>query len=528
MRKKLGYYFRTVRYLKPEQLLRRVGKKLGFSCSLRGTAPSRGEGRFLLSLPELDFDPGFLRRFSPEELMEDRITLLHENEVFRRGGCWYVPGRSELWNFNLHYFEFLHVLTRRYLDAADRAALEKAVQLVRDWIRDNPRTAGGPGWSPYTISLRLTNWLAWLAAVDRELEGNFRQELEEALFAQYVHLSRHLERDLLGNHYFENLKALVLCALYFQDGKNLPLYLEAFRKECREEILPDGMHFELSPMYHKLVLEGLLRVASALREAGQPDGALELQAARMLNAAWSMENGLHRTPLFNDSGDNVAKSLTALTVCAKKRLGIEPVCASMLPDSGYYFFNAGPWRLIVDAGAPGPDYIPGHSHCDAMSFELFRGGEPVLVNSGTYGYQCSQRHWFRSTRAHNTVQVMGVEQSEIWSVFRLARRSRTRVLEVLENGIRMEMTDYRGNRIRREILLTEQTLSIRDRAEGLALESHLHSIPALTIIGNVPLRQEECPYGPEYGLLQTIHHYIAAGTGQIELTVPLAAGGDPG
>ena len=96
MRKKLGYYFRTVRYLKPEQLLRRVGKKLGFSCSLRGTAPSRGEGRFLLSLPELDFDPGFLRRFSPEELMEDRITLLHENEVFRRGGCWYVPGRSEL------------------------------------------------------------------------------------------------------------------------------------------------------------------------------------------------------------------------------------------------------------------------------------------------------------------------------------------------------------------------------------------------------------------------------------------------
>lgn len=527
MRGMLSKYYWTIRYLKPEQLLRRVGKKLGLDCKLKGTAPSRGTGRGnLTALPELDFDPAFLRRFSVQELMEDRVQFLYEAESFCWEGPWQVPERSELWNFNLHYFEFLHPLARGFLDSGDRAVLNKAVRMIRGWIHGNLKEAGGLGWSAYTISVRLTNWLAWLAQVEGALEESFRQELEESVFAQYAYLSRHLERDLLGNHYFENLKALVLCALYFGDSRNLPHYLDAFRQECREEILPDGMHFELSPMYHNIVLEGLLRVTAALRDAGLPDGELEQMVEKMLHAAWTLEEGMERLPLFNDCGNNVAKSLAALTSCARNRLGQDPVPGTMLPDSGYYVFSAGPWRLIVDAGAAGPDYIPGHSHCDAMSFELFRSGKPVFVNCGTYGYQCAQRHWFRSTCAHNTVQIRGVEQSEIWSTFRLARRSRTRVLQIWKDGISMEMTDYRGNRIRRELRLTRDGLSIRDRAEGLWLESHLHSIRELDLTGHGEIRRGECAYAPEYGMLKTVCHYTAAGMGLVELAVSLAAEGE--
>ena len=43
--------------------------------------------------------------------------------------------------------------------------------------------------------------------------------------------------------------------------------------------------------------------------------------------------------------------------------------------SGFYIFKQNDWKLIVDAGQPGPAYIPGHAHCDAMSFELFKAGE---------------------------------------------------------------------------------------------------------------------------------------------------------
>lgn len=519
---KIGLYANTIRYLKPEQVFWRVGKKMGMKCALKGAHPTKEIGqRIGIAIPELDYDPVFLNRFCVEELMKDRVTFLHEAEDVSWEGNWRVESRTPLWNFNLHYFEYIHPLTKRYLDTGDKQYLDKAVQIIRGWIRQNPKEQRGDGWSAYTISLRLTNWLSFYASASQYLDDSFRKELEDSIFAQYVYLSGHLEKEILGNHYFENLKTLVLCALFFGDTQSLPIYLHAFRDECREEILPDGMHFELSPMYHKIVLEGLLRVTAALRAANMPDAELERMTWDMVSAAYSMERSLSRTPLFNDSGDNVAKSLAALMECANRYLDIAPVYRKALPDSGYYFFTNGEWKLIVDAGAAGPDYIPGHSHCDAMSFELYRNGEPVLVNCGTYAYQCAQRHWFRSTEAHNTVQAAGVEQSEIWSTFRLARRSKTRVLEVLENGIRMEMTDYKGNRIQREILLVPDALHIRDQAEGLELQSHLHSIDKIEINSNAELVQSQAMYAPEYGLLKTIHQITATGSGKIEIVIPL-------
>lgn len=519
---KIGLYANTIRYLKPEQVFWRVGKKLGMKCALKGAHPSKEPGqRICIAIPELDYDDVFLNRFCVEELMKDRITFLNETEIFEWEGIWHIDGRTPLWNFNLHYFEYIHPLVYCYLETGEQKYLEKTNQMIRSWIRRNPRSEGGEGWSAYTISLRLTNWMAYLGAVGDKLDTSFQKEMEESIFEQYAYLSAHLEKEILGNHYFENLKTLVLCALFFGDAQSLPIYLHAFRKECREEILPDGMHFELSPMYHKIVLEGLLRVTVALRKAQMADARLEQMARDMLSAAWSMERGLSRTPLFNDGGDNVAKSLSGLMACASRYLDTAPVYRSAFPDSGFYIFTNSPWKLIVDAGQPGPDYIPGHAHCDAMSFELFRDGEPFLVNCGTYAYQCARRHWFRSTEAHNTVQVAGVEQSEIWSDFRLARRSQTRVLEVLEKGVRMEITDYRGNRIRREILLTADALCIKDQAEGLKLCSYLHSVPKIDIHSSAAIERGEALYAPEYGLLQTIHQITAVGNNSVEVRIPL-------
>ena len=523
MLRKIKLYFWTIKYLKPEQVFWRIGKKLGMKCALKGAHPSKGNGRRIaILIPELDYDPAFLSRFCVDELMQDRICFLHEAENFWWDGIWHADGRSHLWNFNLHYFEYIHPLACHFLKTRDRSALDKTVQMIRGWIWQNPRDKGGDGWSAYTISLRLTNWIAYLASVGDELDASFRKEMEESIFEQYVYLSGHLEKEILGNHYFENLKTLALCALYFGDAQSLPVYLDAFRKECREEILADGMHFELSPMYHKIVLEGILRVAAALRKADMADAQLEQLVWDMLSAACSLERGLSRTPLFNDSGDNVAKSLSALMACASRYLDIAPVYRTAFPDSGFYIFTNDSWKLIVDAGAAGPDYIPGHSHCDAMSFELYRDGHPVLVNCGTYAYQHESRSWFRSTQAHNTVQLIGTEQSETWSAFRLARRSKTRVLEVLENGIRMEMTDYKGHHICREIRLLPDALFIRDWADGLELQSHLHSIEQIEINSNADLTRSEAMYAPEYGLLQTIHQITATGKGSIEQTVLLA------
>ena len=53
-------------------------------------------------------------------------------------------------------------------------------------------------------------------------------------------------------------------------------------------------------------------------------------------------------------------------------------------------------RLLVDCGEIGPDYLPGHAHCDTLSFELSLSGQRVVVDSG-----CG-------------IYVDGLNQPEIW------------------------------------------------------------------------------------------------------------------
>ena len=65
--------------------------------------------------------------------------------------------------------------------------------------------------------------------------------------------------------------------------------------------------------------------------------------------------------------------------------------------------------LIADLSEVGASYIPGHAHADTLSFELSLFGKRLFVNSGTSSYSLGpERHRQRSTIAHNTVCVSGV------------------------------------------------------------------------------------------------------------------------
>jgi hypothetical protein len=62
-----------------------------------------------------------------------------------------------------------------------------------------------------------------------------------------------------------------------------------------------------------------------------------------------------------------------------------------------------------------------------FSFELTIGGVPIIVDSGVFEYAEGEwRTWFRSTAAHNTVEVDGRDQSEMWGSFRVGRRAHPR------------------------------------------------------------------------------------------------------
>jgi uncharacterized heparinase superfamily protein len=132
---------------------------------------------------------------------------------------------------------------------------------------------------------------------------------------------------------------------------------------------------------------------------------------------------------FNDAAIGVHPSPSELNAYAM-RLGFGSVPppadgVTNLVSSGYVRLQLPGAVVLFDVGEVGPAYLPGHAHADTLSFELSIGGRRVAVNSGTSEYGIgAERSRQRGTMAHNTVSIGGMDSSEVWGGFRVARRAR--------------------------------------------------------------------------------------------------------
>ncbi len=336
---------------------------------------------------------------------------------------WHCKDKEKLWLYNLHYFDDL--------SSGDfQTKRTQHFQWVNDWIENNPPMMGD-GWEPYPLSLRIVNWVKW----SFNSGGALPEKVEKSLALQAHVLSQTIEYHLLGNHIVANAKALIFAGVYFE-GKQAELWLETGRailsKELREQVLRDGGNFELSPMYHAIMLHDVLdlintsRASSNFILSGQVDSWL-LIANKMLKWLEVMTHKDDEVSFFNDSAMGIAPSLSLLSGYAE-RLGVKYTAiagpVTHLADSGYIRVSLGAYNCLIDVAKIGPDYLPGHGHADVLSFELSLGKQRVIVNSGTSVYGVSEeRLRQRKTKAHSTVEVNDADSSEVWSGFRVAKRA---------------------------------------------------------------------------------------------------------
>ncbi|MCC8139712.1 MAG: heparinase II/III family protein [Lachnospiraceae bacterium] len=471
---KIRRYYDTLKYLKAGQIAYLVKNRLTRGKATVTTMSAPDCLPLSLWWEELDADPLYLQRFDVEAILQGDLTLLHESKDA-------AGERSHLWNFNLHYLEYLIPLAAAYRRTGEERWYTGFKNACLRWMREN-KEGRGDGWHPYTISLRLTNLLICMDGFGEILrrDGEFARELEDSMYAQYLHLQHNLERHLLANHYFENLKAVLLGSLYFQEESTYNKYRNLLRREIKEQILPDGVHYERSLMYHKIILEDLVRVAGVLSGTdAEFSGELKRTMQRMADAMYALEQGFGRTPLFNDAGDNVARPMECLLRGLQEHFGIVPTQPARqdFPDAGYYCLAGGDIRILLDAGQIGPDFAVGHGHCDALSFEFSLRGEPLFVNAGTGLYQGVQRSYFRSTAAHNTVVIDGQEQSECWGEHRVARRISDVSGSCGDGWTEGSLTTAAGKRQKRRIELDESSgVRILDTVCGHA-QAYLHLAP---------------------------------------------------
>jgi uncharacterized heparinase superfamily protein len=276
---------------------------------------------------------------------------------------------------------------------------------------------------------------------DLEKDSPFRNLFLRSLSYQASHLARNLEFDLLGNHLIANAKALFFAGTLFGEAPWTARGLELLKTQAQEQILTDGGHFERSPMYHCIVLGDYLDCLSWLAPGSADYRFLEEKVEQMLEflTAILLPNG--RIPLFNDSAYGIAPDVqqifsyaNAVTRYEKPELR-RAFATWQGKDSGYCVIRSKASCMIIDGGKIGPDYQPGHGHCDLFSYELALGRETMVVDSGVYEYEEGEmRNYCRSTKAHNTVTVDGKEQSEIWKSFRVARRAHPFDVALVKTG----------------------------------------------------------------------------------------------
>jgi uncharacterized heparinase superfamily protein len=297
---------------------------------------------------------------------------------------------------------------------------------LRGWIAANPVEYGVNWACTMDVGIRAANWVVALALLP---PAPWVDEIAASLLLHGRFIRSHLETHVArGNHYLSDVAGLIVVAALFHGGAEGRAWADwasgELEAEMAHQVRPDGADHEMSLAYHRLVAELFLhgsQVAEALAP-GRLTPAFHARLGRMLDlmAAVARTDGL--TPVAGDADDGrflplgdhgAADPRAHLGLLA--RADRDPV-----PATGHAAFAAGGWWVMRAGGAyvlarcgdVGLGGEGAHAHNDLLSFELALGGQPLVVDPGSYVYtaDAASRNRFRSTGAHATLRIGGAEQ----------------------------------------------------------------------------------------------------------------------
>ncbi|WUR14829.1 alginate lyase family protein [[Empedobacter] haloabium] len=501
--------------------------------------------------------------------------------------------------------------------------------LLESWFDQCPYPIGVHWTSSLELAVRLLNWaFAWqlLGGADSALfkgeeGGRFQRRWLDNIY-QHCHFirgyfSRHSSAN---NHLFGEYMGLFVASVQWpcwpESARWQALARHGLEVEALKQNTEDGVNKEQAIYYQHEVMDMMLlchHIGKA-NGAGFSEAYLE-RLERLAEFVAALMDAGGNVPMTGDADDAQMVRLSyerdwspyrsLLASCAllfgrgdfKRKAGRlddknrwlfgadgaarwdalaaateeKPVMA--FPQGGYYLMGSNfgterEVRVVVDCAPLGYLSIAAHGHADALSFTLSAAGEELLTDPGTYAYhtQKAWRDYFRSTAAHNTVQVDGQDQSEIGGNFMWLRKANAKLLAHVPEGtvevFEGEQDGYRrlGDPVlhrrkidfdpARNVLVVLDTLECRGThdvalhwhfAETCRVESRAQALFALgrrsrldmrCSFGDGPelLRSSEAPLGgwisrrfdEKEGITTAVWRGRISGTTQIETTIALS------
>ncbi|MEP6808634.1 MAG: heparinase II/III-family protein [Chthoniobacterales bacterium] len=427
--------------------------------------------------------------------------------------CFDIDFRQELsrrdikyvWEFNR--LQALPVLAAFSLHTDDPTALTVIETAIGSWHAANLPFLG-VGWSSgIEVALRAISLLATLSLAGDRLSEEATRKVAEILTASAFWLHRFPSlHSSANNHRVAELAGEVLIALALAaDTQASKADLE---RQFLRQILPDGAPAEQSPTYGAFTAELMLLAASAARGAGTPfSSEVEERLVAFADfASWIGpmrfgDDDEGRVLALSDGEDYVASVAAALGGRGSSPARIVSLLCLVIgnpksdrgPHLGLRTFPQGGlsiWRgqlggrkieLLFDHGPLGYLSIAAHGHADCLAVSLAIDDRPVLVDPGTYLYGSGSlwREWFRSTPAHNTLNIGGESQSLSVGPFNWSQKARAALTDVGDGPLWSLSARHDGYRRRfgvdheRQLELAAEEILITDRLIGHAQPAEL-------------------------------------------------------
>lgn len=384
------------------------------------------------------------------------------------------------WELNRH---------RQFVGLAREDNLERLEDLLTEWAEANPFLWGISWTSPMEIALRSISWMTAARIVaSRHASGDTdprATRLLTRLLTGAANMAHYLTLHESGfssanNHLIVEVAAVAMAGFLFERREWSTPSLSVLDRELRRQVSADGVDLESSLHYHGFVMEAYLLVWREMTLAGMDDPARTelwrdrlgkmarfVAASRVAKGRWCVFGDDDEARILAPDGEDYFEYLLDLHAEVSGedvRKEEYPETRETFPEGGYSFLRGGAMYVGIDHAPLGFGSIAAHGHNDILSFQLFLGGTPVLVDPGTYLYHTDRRRrdLLRSTRMHNTVTIDGLEQSQMLGPFLWGKKAVTRLLSTDDNGLTASVKGLSGVTHTRRWKI-DTTLTVTDR-----------------------------------------------------------------
>lgn len=367
--------------------------------------------------------------------------------------------------WELSRFQHLPILGQAYLITGEEKYAIEIKNQIEDWI-DNNKPMFGVNWvCTMDVGIRIANMLI---AYEYIRDSNccneeFLIKFIKSIYEHANHIMKNLEwRDeLTSNHYLSDIIGILFVSIAVPIFKESQKWKEfAVRElvnEMEKQVYADGMDYEGSTSYHRLVLElffysvvlcrnnniempksfldklykmfdfeyYILKPNGKVPQIGDDDSGrlfkfkdrevLEHSYLLCLGSIFFKEPKWKRKEFGYDNEAFWVFGEEGKAIWDEINWSCDEIKSKSFENSGIYIIRNKDIYLAISCGPNGQKSYGGHGHNDKLSFELQVGGKDFIIDPGTYLYtpEPEWRNRFRSTSYHNTLQIDDLEQNEI-------------------------------------------------------------------------------------------------------------------